>query len=205
MLRIPRVLLVALLVSLCAATAAGAQTTPAPLPAGVVARVDQTPILKSDFDRRLLVVASGDGSAKTPAPGTPDYARLAPEVIRLLTNNIWIEAQAIAMGVTVTHAQVTASFREQRKASFPSRAAYERFLKQSGYTSADIMNNVRIAILSDRIRDRVIAGAKTQAGKQQRLDRFVARFNAWWKALTVCGTGFDDADACGSVVPIASA
>ena len=62
------------------------------------------------------------------------------------------------MGIKVTDAEVKKSFDEQKKQSFPKDADYKKFLKDSGQTEEDILQRVKLDLLSNKIRDKVVKG-----------------------------------------------
>ena len=69
------------------------------------------------------------------------------------------------MNVKVTDAEVKKSFDEQKKQSFPKDADYKKFLKTSGQTEEDILQRVKLDLLSNKIRDKVVKGKDTVSDK----------------------------------------
>ena len=80
--------------------------------------------------------------------------------MQLLISFRWIQGEADAQGITATDAEVMQSFDEQKRQSFPKEADFEKFLKNSGQTQDDILRRVKLDLLSNKIRDRVVAGAE---------------------------------------------
>jgi foldase protein PrsA len=70
------------------------------------------------------------------------------------------------MKISVTDADVKKAFDQQKKQSFPKEADYQKFLKQYGQTQDDIMQRVRLDLLSNKIRDKVIKGKDTVTDAQ---------------------------------------
>ncbi len=107
-----------------------------------------------------------------------EYNQLRDQVLQLLTSFHWIEGEAEEQGVKVTDAEVKKSFDEQKKQSFPKAADYEKFLKDYGQTEEDIMQRVRLDLLSNKIRDKVIEGKDkvTDAQIQDFYDKNKERF-----------------------------
>src|SRR5918997_1438806 len=62
------------------------------------------------------------------------------------------------MGIKVSDAEVKKSFDQQKKQSFPKDADYQKFLKDYGQTEQDVMQRVKLDLLSNKIRDKVIEG-----------------------------------------------
>jgi parvulin-like peptidyl-prolyl isomerase len=87
-----------------------------------------------------------------------EYNQLRDQVMQLLTRFQWIEGEAKDQGIKITDAEVKKSFEEQKKQSFPKEADYQKFLKQNGQTEEDILKRVRLDLLSNKIRDKVIKG-----------------------------------------------
>jgi foldase protein PrsA len=87
-----------------------------------------------------------------------EYNALRDQVMQLLTSFQWIEGEAKEMGIKVSDADVKKSFDQQKKQSFPKEADYQKFLKQNGQTEQDILERVRLDLLSNKIRDKIIKG-----------------------------------------------
>jgi foldase protein PrsA len=116
-------------------------------------------------------VAAKRKTAPKPAKGRPkttdeqlkqqckqEYEALRNQVVGLLVSYKWIEGEAKEQGVKATDAEVKKSFDEQRKQNFPKDADYQKFLKQYGQTQDDILMRVRLDLLSQKIRDKVVKG-----------------------------------------------
>jgi foldase protein PrsA len=87
-----------------------------------------------------------------------EYDSLRDQVLQLLISFKWIEGEAKEMGVKVSDAEVKKSFDKQRKQAFPKDADFQKFLKDSGQTEADILKRVRLDALSNKIREKVTKG-----------------------------------------------
>jgi len=90
-----------------------------------------------------------------------EYDQLRNQVLQLLISFKWIQGEAEAQGVKVTDAEVKKSFADQKKQSFPKDADYQKFIKTSGQTEADILQRVKLDLLSNKIRDKVTKGKDT--------------------------------------------
>lgn len=95
-----------------------------------------------------------------------EYEQLRNQVLQLLISFQWIQGEADAMNIKVTDAEVRKSFTEQKKQSFPKEEDYKKFIKQSGQTEEDILQRVKLDLLSNKIRDRVIKGKDKVTDKQ---------------------------------------
>src|SRR3954452_16372096 len=87
-----------------------------------------------------------------------EYEQLRNQVLQLLISFKWIQGEADAMDVKVTDAEVKKSFDQQKKQSFPKEADYQKFIKQSGQTQEDILQRVKLDLLSNKIRDKIVKG-----------------------------------------------
>jgi foldase protein PrsA len=116
-------------------------------------------------------VAQKRKSTPAPAKGQPkvtddqlktqckqEYSQLRDQVLQLLISFKWIQGEADSMKIKVTDADVNKSFQQQKKQSFPKDSDYQKFLKQYGQTQNDVLQRVRLDLLSNKIRDNVIKG-----------------------------------------------
>jgi len=107
-----------------------------------------------------------------------EYEALRDQVMQLLTRFAWIDGEAEERGIKLSDADVKKSFEEQKKQAFPKEADYQKFLKQNGQSEADILERVRLDLLSNKIRDEVIKGkdkvsdAQIQEFYDKNKDRF---------------------------------
>jgi foldase protein PrsA len=96
---------------------------------------------------------------------TQEYEQLRNQVLQLLISFKWIQNEAETMDVKVTDAEVKKSFAEQKKQSFPKDEDYKKFIATSGQTEADILQRVKLDLLSNKIRDKVVKGKDTVSDK----------------------------------------
>jgi foldase protein PrsA len=74
--------------------------------------------------------------------------QLVQQTMGTLIQNLWIEKEAKDQGVSVSDADVQRQLATTKRQSFPTEAAYQRFLKTSGMTQADVLERVRIQALA---------------------------------------------------------
>jgi parvulin-like peptidyl-prolyl isomerase len=87
-----------------------------------------------------------------------EYEGLRDQVMQLLIQEKWVRGEAADQDVKVTEAEVKKAFEDQKKQSFPKKGDYEKFLKTSGFTEADILFRVRLEQLSNKLREKVVKG-----------------------------------------------
>jgi foldase protein PrsA len=114
-------------------------------------------------DKRKTAPKPAKGQPKTTddqlkAQCKQEYEALRDQVIQLLTSFQWIQGEAQELGIKVTDAEVKKSFSDQKKQSFPKEADYKKFLKDYGQTESDIMQRVKLDLLSNKIREKIIKG-----------------------------------------------
>jgi foldase protein PrsA len=107
-----------------------------------------------------------------------EYEQLRNQVLQLLISFQWLEGEAADQGIKVTDQEVQKSFEQQKKQSFPKDADYQKFLKDSGQTEADILLQVKADLLASKIRDKVVKGKDkvTDAQIQDFYNKNKARF-----------------------------
>src|SRR3954451_21466923 len=122
-------------------------------------------------DNYAKCIAAKRKSTPAPAKGQPkttdaqlktqcqqEYTQLRNQVLQLLISFKWIQGEAEAMKVSVKDSEVQKSFSDQKKQSFPKDADYKKFLSTSGQTEQDILQRVKLDLLSNKIRDKVVKG-----------------------------------------------
>ena len=95
-----------------------------------------------------------------------EYEGLRDQVMQLLIQEKWVRGEAGDQDVKVTEAEVRKAFEDQKKQSFPKKGDYEKFLKTSGFTEADILFRVRLEQLSNKLREKVVKGKDKVDDKQ---------------------------------------
>lgn len=95
-----------------------------------------------------------------------------------LIQQAWIEKEASAQGVTVSDAEVARQLAITKRQSFPTEKAYQRFLKQSGMTQADVLERVRVQALATKLTRKIQSSAApvTDAQIQSYYQRNSAQF-----------------------------
>lgn len=123
---------------------------------------------------------------------------LQSEVLGFLISSDWVTGEAADLGVIVSAGEARKSFDHIRNQQFPKHGEFEKFLRQSGETVADLLFRVELNLLSQRIQRRVTAGHHSASSKQRALSHFVKAFKAKWQAQTYCAAQYAVAD-CGHV------
>jgi foldase protein PrsA len=103
---------------------------------------------------------------------------LIQQTMATLIQNLWVEKEAKEQGVSVSDAEAQRQLDQTRRQSFPTTAAYQRFLKQSGMTEDDVLERIRIQLLATKMTRKIqnSAGAVTDAQIQSYYNRNRAQF-----------------------------
>jgi foldase protein PrsA len=86
------------------------------------------------------------------------YDALKQQVMQFLISAEWIQQEAKKEGVKVSDKEVQKQFQDQKKQSFQKEADYQKFLKTSGMTEADLLFRVKLDVISNDVRTKVIKG-----------------------------------------------
>lgn len=125
-------------------------------------------------------------------------AVVAAEVMGFLISSYWVLGEAQALGVQPSAAQVRHNFDRIRSQQFPKRREFERFLRSSDQTVADLLFRVRLNLTSQRIQAHFVARHASRKAKLRALAHFIAGFRKRWTAQTACAGAYATGD-CASV------
>lgn len=92
--------------------------------------------------------------------------QLIQQTMGTLIQNAWIEKEAKEQGVTVSDADVQRQLAATKRQSFPTEKAFQRFLKQSGMTEADVLDRVRIQALAAALTRKIQSSSATVTDAQ---------------------------------------
>jgi foldase protein PrsA len=103
------------------------------------------------------------------------FTSLSSQVMDFLIKAYWYQAEATKMKINVTNAQVQQAFATAKKQQFPTEAAFQTFLGQSGPTLQDILFRVRVNQIYMKLlakHNATITSAQIQAYYQSHLSQF---------------------------------
>jgi parvulin-like peptidyl-prolyl isomerase len=154
-MRMLRFLPVALLLALALlAAGCGGSTS---VPTSAVAVVGKDTITKAQFND-LLASAKSQYAAKKvafPKPGTTNYKQLQDRVVNYLVELSELQQKANDLGVTIGAKDITTQLAALKKQVGGTEKAYRQQLKASGLTEAQLKQNIRANLLSQRIYQKV--------------------------------------------------
>jgi foldase protein PrsA len=134
------------------------------VPSGDVAIVEGVPddlgtVSEADFKRGMLQQLASGGLKKLPKPDSKKYEELKTAALGEMLDRIWIQGEAEEMGITATPKQIATELAQIKKQNFPTEAAYQKFLKQSRFTKADVLERVKLQLLSTQVQEAIANSA----------------------------------------------
>jgi len=141
---------VALVLSAC-----GSGNSPSKVPSNAVAVVDETPIMRDEFDALWESTVKGyKAQGRTvPKPGAPEFSILRNQLLEILVQRIVTEEKAKEdLGITVTDAEVDSQLREFKKRVFGgSEKRYRQRIAAQGQSDEQVRASIKSQVLSTRI------------------------------------------------------
>ena len=133
------------------------------VPSGDVALVEDAPgdageVTQAKFDHSLELAAKQAGEEKPPKPGDPKYDELKETTLGSILQSIWLEGLAAEEGIEVSDQEVVKSRKKIENENFGSKKEFEKFLKESGFTSADVDERVKLEVLSEKLKKQIQEG-----------------------------------------------
>ena len=162
--RLALVVFAALLVGLFVGFAVAQGLGGPSVPSGDVAVVEGVPdevgtISEADFKRAVVQQAAQGGLKKTPKPGEKKYEELRDAALTELLEAIWIQGEAEELGLEVTPKQIETELEQIKEQNFKTDAEYEKFLKTSRFTQEDVLDRVKLQVVSTRIQEQITESA----------------------------------------------
>lgn len=99
------------------------------------------------------------------------YENIRQQVETYLIQGAWIEGEAADRGIKISDKEVKKQFDIQRRQAYPTVAAYNKFLESSGYTTKDLLFQVKSKLLFDKIQAQILKKAG-KVGDQQVADYY---------------------------------
>ena len=152
-------LLLALIAVLALAGCGGGGTSSADVPDGAVAVVGDKTVTKEEFDKLIEQQKKSAEAQKQdfPEPGTPEYEALKATVVKGLVEQKEWELEGESMGVKVTDQEVETELDKLKQTYFQGdEQKYSAELAKQGLTDADVRNELRTRILTNKIYAAVI-------------------------------------------------
>jgi parvulin-like peptidyl-prolyl isomerase len=136
------------------------------VPSGDIALVQGAPadvgeISQEQFEHSLELAAIQGGEKKAPEPGDPKYEELKESTLNAIFEAVWLQGEAAESGIEVSNEEVTKKLKELKKEAFKTEAEFQKFLKESGFTFGDVIERVKLQILSEALQEQLKEKAPT--------------------------------------------
>lgn len=118
-------------------------------------------ISKGEFDKAVARQVTEAKLKSAPAPGSTKYEELKKAAMTELVEQVWLQGEAEELGVSVTDKQIEEELANIKKQSFPTEAAYQKFLKESKFTQEEVNERVKLQLLGKQIQEAI----NTEAGQ----------------------------------------
>ena len=151
--------LLALIVALAGCGGGGSKE----VPADAVAVVDGEKVAKSDYDALIAQAKKSYANQKRdfPKAGSQEFQTLRNQAVQFLVQREQFEQEAAGMDVEVTDKQVDARLEQIQKQYFGGdKKKYEKQLKEQGLTNAQVRNDIRAQIVSEKLFEQVTREVK---------------------------------------------
>ena len=115
------------------------------------------PLYPPDFSLCLSQIKAKDPSLASSSTTTKvadckqEFTTTNADVLQFLIQAHRYETYAAQLGILVSQAAVSAAYDTERKASFPTQAKYQVFLKETGETAADLMFRTRVNLIFEAL------------------------------------------------------
>ena len=155
------VLLLALVASLTLVACGGSSS--ADVPSGAIAVVGDKPITKAEFDQLMeQQKKAAESKGQTfPQAGTPEYETVKATVVKGLVELREWELEGAAMGIKVTDQEIETQLKQlKQQYGLTDEQKYQAQLAKLGVTDAQVRDQLRTRILSNKIFEAVTKNAK---------------------------------------------
>jgi parvulin-like peptidyl-prolyl isomerase len=112
-------------------------------------------VSKEDLDRALLQQVAQAKLKKPPQPGDDKYEELKTAALGELLDTIWIQGEAEELGISVTPKQIATELAQVKKQNFKTEAEFQKFLKTSHFSRQDVLDRVKLQLLSTQIQEAI--------------------------------------------------
>jgi foldase protein PrsA len=135
------------------------------VPSGDIALVEDVPDGKGDisqeaYDRAFLQTWKRSGLQSAPKPDNAQFTEIKEAAINDLLDQAWLTGEAAELGITATEREVQNEFETVRQDQFPDDAAFQKFLTDSAFTEEEVLDRVKLQVLSRKIEEQINGSVK---------------------------------------------
>jgi foldase protein PrsA len=133
------------------------------VPSGDIALVEDVPddmgnLSQEEYDRAFLQTWKRGGLNAAPEAGDAQFDQIHEAAINDLLDQAWLTGEAADLGVAATDREIDNEFQTIRSDQFPNEAAFQNFLKESNFTEDEVLDRVRLQVLSRKIEEKITNG-----------------------------------------------
>ncbi|MFM9045040.1 MAG: peptidyl-prolyl cis-trans isomerase [Solirubrobacterales bacterium] len=99
------------------------------------------------------------GLAKAPKAGDAQYETARDGAMNDLLDEVWLTGEAEELGISATSREVRNELKTIKDTQFPNVKAYEKFLEDSGFNEQQVLDRVKLQVLSRKIEEDIRKGA----------------------------------------------
>jgi hypothetical protein len=118
------------------------------------------------------------------------YTGIQSRILNTLISGYWLRGEAVAQGLSVSAAEITKQFEQEKLTSYPTAAAFRRLQQTSHQTVPDLMFAVETKMLSEKL----FSKFQDTKAKGKTEGEAIAAFNQYidskWTAKTSCRPGY---------------
>jgi parvulin-like peptidyl-prolyl isomerase len=156
------VLLLALVAALALTACGGGGSGAEDVPPGAIAVVGDKSVTKAEFDQLMeQQKKAAESKGQTfPQAGTPEYEAVKGSVVKGLVEEREWELEGAAMGIKVTDQEIETQLKQVKEQNgLTDEQKYQAELAKAGVTDAQVRDQLRIQILSNKIFEAVTKSA----------------------------------------------
>jgi hypothetical protein len=158
----------------------------------IVIEVKYSPIgkiTKSQFRRSLYQNILRAGYNKLPN-NQVEAKEIKDAAVNDLLDQAWLVGEGKEKGIKVNKKAIKKEFKNIFKNKFQGkRILYKKFLKSSGLNHQEIMQRIKLMIISKKLEMRVINSGQT-------MEDFIEQYNRKWSDRTTCQLGYEVVSRC---------
>ena len=130
------------------------------VPDGDIALVEDVPdgignISQEEYNRSFRQTWKRGGLQQAPETGDAQFEQIKEAAINDLLDQAWLTGEAAEIGVTATDREIDNEFQTIRQDQFPNEAAFQTFLEDSGFSEEEVLDRVRLQVLSRKIEEQI--------------------------------------------------
>jgi len=141
------------------------------VPSGDIAHVEDVPdglgnISKEAYDRAFIQTWKRAGLKAAPKADDAQYDQVREAAINDLLDRAWLTGEANELGIEASPREVAAELANIKRDQFEDKAAFAKFLKDSGFSLKEVRDRVRLQVLSTKIQEEITNAVKTVDDEQ---------------------------------------